>query len=73
MSEFMKEFIELCETDPDRVYGYMLFEGAAKATQRELVYIVRELVYAMCDHHEYRSQADMLSRAAGNVAADYYE
>lgn len=71
MSEFMKEFIEICENNPHRAYDFMI-RHEHEASRNELRNIILELLYAISDHHDHdRSEAALLCFTADEMISLY--
>lgn len=71
MSEFMKEFIELCKSNPHHAYDFIT-RHEHEASRSELRDIILELLYAISDHHNHdRSEAALLRSTASELVSFY--
>jgi hypothetical protein len=71
MSEFMKEFIEVCENNPQYAYDFIIRHGH-EANRNDLHSIIFELLYAISDHHNHdRSEAALLRSTASELVSFY--
>lgn len=71
MSEFMKQFVNVCENNPHHAYDFIA-QHEHEASRNDLRSIILELLYAIADHHDHdRSEAAVLCSAASELVSFY--